>query len=108
MGKPYREKWSSVWYHCLMRSGGKAWIGLAAYVAAWDLIAIKTGRETLSSSFASAVKHPIRRWPVILTWAYITAHLHTICPPRLDVLSRVTYALTPQAKRLGQNLNELL
>ena len=44
-----------------LRSGTKAWAGLAAYVLVWDVLAIRTGRETLSQAFYSGLTHPVKR-----------------------------------------------
>jgi hypothetical protein len=51
------------------------WLGLVGYVIAVDGWLILKGRQTLSSAFYEAVRHPRRRWPVILAWAYLTLHL---------------------------------
>lgn len=48
------------------------------------------GRETLSSSFARALDHPFRRWPTMVMWAFITAHLFRVIPKRFDPLRRFT------------------
>lgn len=56
-----------------LRSGTKAWAGLAAYVLVWDVLAIRTGRETLSQVFYSGLTHPVKRWRVVLLWTYVTA-----------------------------------
>ena len=74
-----------------LNSGTKAWLGLVTYIAAYDVYAAKTGRETLSSAFYAAIKHPINRWPVILIWAYITAHLFKWIPDWCDPLRRGAY-----------------
>lgn len=68
-----------------MRSEGTyAWLGLSAYVVAYDLWAIRTGHQTLSSAFYEAVKHPQRRWLVVASWAYLTAHLFRLDNGRFD------------------------
>lgn len=59
----------------VLTSGTKGWIGLVAYVLAYDLYAIRYGKQTLSSAFYEALKHPQRRWLVIISWAYLTRHL---------------------------------
>lgn len=69
-----------------LRSGTKAWMGLAAYVLLWDLWAVKSKKETLSQAFCNGLKHPIKRWRIIALWAYITAHLFTWIPPKYDPL----------------------
>ena len=71
-----------------MRPGTKAWIGLTGYVAAYDLWAAVTGNETLSSAFYRAFRHPVRKFPVLAMWAYMTAHLFHLLPDRWDPLRR--------------------
>lgn len=65
-----------------LRPSTKGWLGLAAYVVVWDLLA----EETLSSGFADAWRHPVRRWPLVAAWAFITAHLFVVLPERIDPL----------------------
>lgn len=62
------------------------WLLLAGYVAAYDTWALKTGRETLSSAFGRSLRHPIRRWPTLMTWGVITLHLFGRLPTWLDPL----------------------
>lgn len=67
-------------------AGGKAWIGLTAYVALYDSYAVLSRKDTMSTAFLNAIRHPRRRWPVILTWAYVTAHLFKFIPEKYDPL----------------------
>lgn len=69
-----------------MTDGDKAWFALLCYVVAYDTLAIATGRDTLSASYARALQHPIRRWPTVVTWAYLTGHLFRLIPRHLDPL----------------------
>ena len=69
-----------------MTEGDRAWVGLACYIVAYDILAVATGRETLSQSYARALDHPLRRWPTTLVWVYLTAHLFRLIPRRLDPL----------------------
>ena len=66
--------------------GDRAWFGLVAYIASYDLWAILSNKETLSMSFYNSLKHPIRRWPTIAVWSYITAHLFKLIPDKYDPL----------------------
>lgn len=66
--------------------GGQAWIGLVIYIAAYDLWATRTGRDTLSMAFYNSIRHPVRRWPVIVIWSYLTAHLFKFLPDKVDPL----------------------
>lgn len=69
-----------------LRPSTRGWIGLAVYVAAWDLLA----PETLSQGFADAWHHPRRRWQLLAAWAFITAHLFTVLPRQYDPLRNLT------------------
>jgi len=65
-------------YHVRMARitpGGAAWLGLTAYVVGYDGFAVATRRDTMSTAFSSAVRHPRKRWPVVLAWGFITGHL---------------------------------
>lgn len=66
--------------------GERAWVGLVLYIVGYDVWAARNGRETLSMAFYNAIRHPIRRWPVIALWSYITAHLFKFLPDNLDPL----------------------
>lgn len=77
-----------------LRSSTKGWLGLATYVTLWDLFA----KETLSLGFSDAVRHPKRRWQVILAWVYITAHLFVLIPRRVDPLRRLDYLRRPHVR----------
>lgn len=54
---------------------GKAWIGLAAFVVAYDTWAIRTRRETLSMAFTRAISHPMKRWPTLVGSTVLYTHL---------------------------------
>lgn len=69
-----------------LKSGTKAWVGLAAYVLAWDAYAHYTGRETLSQAFYKGLSHPVKRWRVVILWVYVTAHLFKWIPDKWDPL----------------------
>lgn len=51
--------------------GEHGWIGLAAYVFLWDMLA----PETLSRAFWRALAHPKQRWVVLACWGWVTSHL---------------------------------
>jgi hypothetical protein len=48
---------------------------VALLVGGYDLWALRTRRETMSAGFHRALRHPLSRWPVVVSWAYLTAHL---------------------------------
>ena len=66
--------------------GSKAWAGLAAYIVSYDVYAIARNKDTLSMAFYEALRHPVKRWPVIIIWTYITFHLFKFLPDRFDPL----------------------
>lgn len=68
------------------RAGGYAWAGLVAYVASYDVIAVLTGRPTLSSAFYGASVRRRNRLALLLVWGYLTAHLFRWIPGRYDAL----------------------
>lgn len=79
-----------------LRDGGKGWIGLAIYITLWDVASFyRQNGETLSHAFEETVRHPIKRWPTALAWAYITVHLFGWIPETLDPLSNLTNIISP-------------
>lgn len=79
--------------------GDAAWIGLLAYVAAYDAYAMVTGHETLSSSYYRALTDPKRRWLTITVWAGLTGHLFKLIPRKYDPLAQVGTIATRCAQR---------
>jgi hypothetical protein len=71
-------------------SGPVAWLGLTGYVVLYDVFALKSSRETLSSAFFRGLQHPIKRWPVALRWAILTGHLFHLIPRKLDPIHQLT------------------
>lgn len=65
------------------------WVMLFGYVAAYDLWAIKTKRESLSHAFYRGVQHPKKRWITIWAWGTLTAHLFNIIPDKLDPIHMI-------------------
>lgn len=51
------------------------WLALALAVVVIDAVQIARHRPTLSASFRDAVRHPVKRWPVLVAWAALTSHL---------------------------------
>jgi len=58
-----------------MSDGDKAWVGLAAYIFAYDVFATLSKKDTLSEAFDRALDHNVRSPLVIGVWAGITFHL---------------------------------
>lgn len=62
-------------------------MGLAIYVAGYDLSAIRRGKPTLSAAYHSALlSHPI---PTLAVTVYVVAHLMKRWPSRYDPLSLI-------------------
>lgn len=62
----------------------KGWLGIAAYVAAYDAYVAATGRPTLSSEFCTtAQKHPVL---TTLFTSYLVMHLYGKWPKKADPL----------------------
>lgn len=57
------------------------WVGLVAYVAAWDLC---PWTRTLSSGYAPDNTHG--RKPANIAWLYLTGHLTRTLPVKYDIL----------------------
>lgn len=68
--------------------GDRAWFVLFVGVALYDWWASESGNDTMSQSFARAVDDPVRRWPTLAFWAYLTGHLVKVVPPKYDPLRR--------------------
>lgn len=78
-----------------LNSGSKAWLGLLTGILAYDLYAIRYGKQTLSTAFYEALEHPKKRWVVIACWSILTNHLFGITPRKYDVISALLKAATP-------------
>jgi hypothetical protein len=51
------------------------WLLLVAAIVMIDAVQMRCGAPTLTAAFHRAVRHPLRRWPVIAAWATVTSHL---------------------------------
>ena len=58
-----------------LSDGDKAWIGLLAYVVAYDAFAKLRRTDTLSRSFDRAMEDPVRGQLTLFVWVIITVHL---------------------------------
>ena len=63
-----RERISGVW----------GWVIILIVVIIWDGISvISKGRvQTMSEAYFEALQSPHRKWPTILFWLYLSAHLY--------------------------------
>ncbi len=68
--------------------GQYAWLGLVAYVVAYDVVALLKDKRTLSGAFYSATTTKIGRVLLALLWGYLTAHLFRLLPKRYDLFRR--------------------
>jgi len=66
-------------------SGETAWLGLIAYVFAYDIIALRSGRSTLSAAFYNGVQKKHSAFLLILAWGALTGHLFHLIPRKYDV-----------------------
>ena len=69
--------------------GHYAWIGLIAYVIAYDAVAIVKGKRTLSNAFYTATGQRRKKLALIMLWGYLTAHLFRWLPKEYDLLRRL-------------------
>lgn len=72
---------------------GWGWTGLAAYVLGYDSWATKTQRDTMTEVFRRASKHPLRRWPVVLTVGMVVSHLFGWIPAKVDPIHQFAEVL---------------
>jgi hypothetical protein len=69
------------------RPASLAWFGLVSYVVVVDVYLItqeingRDGYSTMSTVFKEAVRHPVKRFPLLLAWATLTLHLFPILYP---------------------------
>jgi hypothetical protein len=93
-----------------MRPGFWLWCGVAAYVTVADgWLAAKSNKHkkkgseidpkkysSMSSVWWDGLKHPIRRWPVMVLWGFLTAHLFEVFFPewvkKYDPINRLAEA----------------
>lgn len=64
------------------RSGGAGWAVTAGVILFWDA----TAPETMSEAFRRSLQTRRGRAASVLLWAYLTAHLFGVIPPRADLL----------------------
>jgi hypothetical protein len=87
-----------------LRPGGWAWIGLGVGIASADYWLLRNGHDPMSAVFGDAIQHPIKRWPVVAAWTYITLHLFGRWLPkrfklyRLDPLGLAANHIHPKIK----------
>jgi hypothetical protein len=65
-----------------LRPSTKAWIGLGAYVAAYDILAPKG--ETLSEGVDRALEHDTCRYVTLGGIALTALHLSNLLPQKID------------------------
>lgn len=76
----------------------RRWVPVAAGITAYDLWLVHSGRQTLSTEFANAVRHPRHKWWVLAIWCYLCLHLVDVLPETWDPLQRVATALSPSRR----------
>lgn len=76
----------------------RGWLGIAAFVAAYDAWAAVTERPTLSREFREASR--LRPAIFIGGTGYMVAHLFGLVPQRIDPLSQYCVAFSICAQRM--------
>lgn len=75
------------------------WIFLTGYVIGYDVWALKNHQPTLTADLRSSLRHPAKRWPVILAWMLLTFHLFG--PEKYDPFWPLEEAVLLMGKKLG-------
>lgn len=98
-----------------MSAASKAWVGLAAYVIVVDsaLVFLEQRNSeayfTMSTAFENALRHPVKRWPVIASWAILTVHLFDLVLPddvrRFEPIGVFGRTLSGFGSRVAQTCN---
>ena len=70
------------------RLGAAAWLGLLAYVTAYDVFALRKKYPTLSAAFYTFSASRFRGIGLFLFWFYLTAHLFRWIPQKYDLFRR--------------------
>lgn len=73
------------------KAGTWGWVGLGAYVAAWDYWA----PETLTNAFLRGREHRVGKFVVAAAAGYVAAHLYDRLPENLDAFDYI-------AKKIGE------
>jgi len=70
-----------------LKPSGYAWVGLVLYVTGVDIILLRLKKvrgfpyRSMSEAFGEALKHPWKRWPIIVSWIVLTLHLFGVFIP---------------------------
>ena len=79
-----------------LKPSGFAWVGLVAYVTVIDIVLLKMKQSkgypyrSMSEAFGEALKHPWKRWPIIISWFVLTLHLFgTFIPNKFQKLKKL-------------------
>lgn len=93
------------------KSGTYGWVALAGLVVSYDMWAMLTEHETMTSAFGRALEHPLARWPVLAAWGITTLHLLGRMPRQIDpfhVLSLTTVQVRKLSGHKGQTVSALV
>ncbi len=72
-----------------LRPATYAWFGLVGFVTTADFHLIKHNYDTMSCVWGDSLCHPIKRWPLILSWVILTLHLFgRILPDRVQWIKK--------------------
>lgn len=70
-----------------LKPSGYAWLGLVIYVTCIDILLLRLKKRhgqpyrSMSEAFGEALKHPWKRWPIIVSWGVLTLHLFGVFIP---------------------------
>lgn len=64
--------------------GKRAWIGLATYIVAYDIWALRKGHKTLSETFHETSRSEGGKL-LVAFWVYLSLHLTRYLPEAADV-----------------------
>lgn len=78
--------------------GWVGWLGLAVYVAVWDLA---PSTETLSHAFSPEGSHGKKIY--LTTWILVSLHLARLLPERYDPLRRLDILRWKRTNQGGHN-----
>lgn len=79
-----------------LKPSGLAWIGLVLYVTIIDILLLRLKKQkgypyrSMSEAFGEALRHPVKRLPIIISWVVLTLHLFgTLIPKRFSKLKNL-------------------
>jgi hypothetical protein len=78
------------------RPSHMAWIGLFFYVFGVDILLIRKKKShgepycSMSETFETMLEHPVKKWPVTISWIFLTIHLfQTLIPKKISWIKKI-------------------